>query len=95
MSRHRESVAEVEAWAIAVRKAKRAAHDSLARANDAPGPHESTNTIFVGLYEAHLRDREALFAAMRELDMARDARRAIATGPTDGAIPFADRKQVG
>ncbi|MEO5758280.1 MAG: hypothetical protein ABIQ51_15630 [Mesorhizobium sp.] len=80
---------------MAVRKAKRAAHDSLARANDAPGPHETTNTIFVGLYEAHLRDREAMFAAMRQLDMAREVRRAIATGPTDGAILSTNRKRVG
>lgn len=79
-SRHRERFAVVEASAYAVRRAKRAADESLRRAQDAPEPHVTTNSIFVALWEAHLGDREALFAAMRRLDEAREALRSSAAG---------------
>ncbi len=72
-SRHRERFAALEASLSAVRRAKRAADDSLRRAQDAPQPHVTTNSIFVALWEAHLGDWEALFAAMRLLDEAREA----------------------
>lgn len=54
-------------------QAKRAADLSLDRAKAAPKPHEITNPAFVALFEAHQRDREVLFAAMRALDAARSA----------------------
>ena len=93
-SRHRELFVAVEALLSDVREAKRAADRSLRRAQEAPEPHVTTNTIFVALYEAHLSDREALFAAMRRLDEARESLRAIATGiaATDGP---ADRRATG
>jgi hypothetical protein len=56
-----------------VEQAKRAADLSLDRAKAAPKPHEITNPAFVALFEAHQRDREVLFAAMRALDAARSA----------------------
>ncbi len=56
-----------------VEEAKRAADRSLDRAKAAPKPHEMTNPAFVALFEAHQRDREVLFAAMRALDAARSA----------------------
>ena len=77
---YRERFATVEASTSRVRKAKRAADDSLRRALDAPEPHVTTNMIFVALWEEHLRDREALFAAMRQLEDARVALRATACG---------------
>jgi hypothetical protein len=47
------------------------------RANEAPEPHETSNDIFVMLYEAHWNDREALFDAMRRLEGARETLRVI------------------
>lgn len=76
-SRYRECFAAVEVLTAQVRSAKRTADDSLHRALDAPEPHETTNTIFVALWEAHLHDRETLFAAMRSLDDAREELRRI------------------
>ena len=77
-------LAAVETAAAGVFLAKRAADESLARVNAAPEPHMTTNTVFVALYEAHQRDREALFAAMRRLDTATEALRKIRT---PGAAP--------
>ncbi|MDZ5695666.1 hypothetical protein [Chelativorans sp. M5D2P16] len=71
-SREQHTV-EIERLRRAVREAKQAAAESLSRAMEAPGPHDTTNTIFVALFEAHCRDREVLFAAMRRLDAAREA----------------------
>ena len=51
-----------------VEEARRVADTSLVRAKAAPRPHEITNPVFVSLFDAHQRDREALFAAMRDLD---------------------------
>lgn len=73
--RYRDGFAAVEASLAAVHAAKRAADESLRRAQEAPGPHVTTNSIFVALYEAHLRDRETLFSALRGLDEARAALR--------------------
>lgn len=73
--RYRDRFAAVEASLAAVRSAKRAADESLRRAQEAPGPHVTTNSIFVALYDAHLRDREALFSALRDLDEVRAALR--------------------
>ena len=78
--RHHELVGRVEALAALVSRAKRAADESLSRAHDAPQPHETTNIIFVTLYEAHWRDREALFEAMRRLD---EARQTLARGHSE------------
>lgn len=80
LSLYRERFAAVEALTSQIRKAKRAADESLRRALDAPEPHETTNTIFVALWETHLRDREALFAVMRRLDDAREELRRIVAG---------------
>jgi hypothetical protein len=60
-----------------VRIARRTADESLRRALDAPEPHETTNTVFIALWEAHLRDRELLFSVMRDLDAAREELRRI------------------
>lgn len=79
-SRHRQLFLAVEVLLSEVREAKHAADRSLLRAQEAPEPHVTTNTIFVALYEAHLSDREALFATMRRLDEAREALRAVAAG---------------
>nr|WP_278500757.1 hypothetical protein [Brucella intermedia] len=51
-----------------VEDAKRKANSSLRRARSAPGPHVTTNSIFLSLYEEHLRDRESLFSSLRQLD---------------------------
>jgi len=51
-----------------VEDAKRKANNSLRRAQSAPEPHVTTNSIFVSLYEEHLRDRESLFSSLRQLD---------------------------
>lgn len=69
----RESVAALETSLSRLHRAKRIADESLRRAQDAPGPHTSDNSIFVGLWETHLGDREQLFSAMRQLDRARQA----------------------
>ena len=53
-----------------VEEARHVADASLIRAKAAPRPHEITNPVFVSLFDAHQRDREALFAAMRDLDAA-------------------------
>lgn len=93
-SRHREQFAALEASLSQLRRAKRAAGESLRRVQDAPEPHETTNTIFVALWEAHLRDREALFTAMRQFEDAREALRRIATGMGAGdGSP--DRRRAG
>ncbi len=68
-----ESVAALEACLSRLHQAKRVADESLRRAQDAPGPHTSENSIFVALWETHLGDRELLFSAMRQLDRARQA----------------------
>jgi len=58
-----------------VEDAKRKANNSLHRARSAPGPHVTTNAIFLSLYEEHLRDRESLFSSLRQLDdMRKNAR---------------------
>ncbi|CAM5489560.1 hypothetical protein MAUB1S_08201 [Mycolicibacterium aubagnense] len=69
-NRDRE-VAALEASLSRLHQAKRMADESLRRAQEAPGPHTSDNSIFVALWEAHLSDRELLFSAMRQLDHAR------------------------
>lgn len=78
-SLYRECFTAVAALTSKVRTAKRTADESLRRALDAPEPHETTNTIFVALWEAHLHDREMLFSTMRDLDDARaELRRIVA-----------------
>ncbi|HEV2502789.1 MAG TPA: hypothetical protein VGV39_06920 [Mesorhizobium sp.] len=67
----RESIAALDASLSQLHQAKRNADESLRRAQDAPGPHTSDNSIFVSLWEAHLGDRELLFSAMRQLDRVR------------------------
>lgn len=54
---HRDLLAAVEASMAAVLCARQAANESLRRAQAAPEAHETSNTIFVFLYEEHLRDR--------------------------------------
>lgn len=78
-NRHRELFVAVEASLSQVRKAKRAADESLRHAQEAPEPHATTNSMFIALWEAHLSDREALFAAMRKLEEAREALRSDAS----------------
>jgi len=53
-----------------------------------------SNTIFVALDDAHWRDREALFEAMRQLDAAREALRSVAAEmiATDKSISPAERR---
>lgn len=96
-SRHRALFAAAEVSLSQVRKAKRAADESLRRAQEAPEPHVTSNSIFIALWEAHLGDREALFAAMRELD---EAREALRSGTSDlfrmqGQPPSIDRSRTG
>ncbi|WP_295813675.1 hypothetical protein [uncultured Nitratireductor sp.] len=79
--RYRGKLLRVERLRSKVEAAKRAASDSLARANEAPGPHDTENTIFVALFDAHCRDRETLFETMRELDEACCELRAVAGSP--------------
>jgi hypothetical protein len=69
--RFAEPLSAVAAAKQLVDKAKRAADISLDRAKTAPKPHEITNPVFVALFDAHQRDREVLFAAMRALEAAR------------------------
>jgi hypothetical protein len=71
--RRPKSLSEVDTATQLVEKAKRAADASLLRAKAAPKPHEITNPAFIALFEAHQRDKENLFAAMRALDVARSA----------------------
>lgn len=96
-NRHRATIEAMEASLSQLRRAKRAADDSLHRAQDAPGPHTSDNSIFVGLWEGHLADREALFAAMRRLDDAREALRSstAGTGPGEASGKPDDRRLAG
>jgi len=58
----------IEAAKQRVAAARLAADNSLDRAKAAPKPHEISNPAFVALFEAHQRDREVLFAAMRALE---------------------------
>ncbi len=80
----REWVAALETSLSRLHQAKRMADESLRRAQDAPGPHTSENSIFVALWETHLADREMLFSAMRQLDHARQA-------PSTGGEPAPGR----
>ena len=68
---HQDAQLHVEMWQLRVAQARRAADESLLRVQDAPEPHITTNSLFVALFEAHQRDRETLFEAMRQLDAAR------------------------
>lgn len=79
ISRYRETFAEVEALGAQVRRARRQADLSLKRVNAAPGPHSAANTVFAVELERHRADRETMFEAMRKLDAARQALRAIAS----------------
>jgi len=83
-NREREIFTAVEALLVRVRRAKRAADESLKRVNAAPQPHTQDNPVFAAVAETHMADREALFAAMRELDVAR-ARLRSASGTKIGA----------
>lgn len=80
LSRPSEAAAAVELHQTRVHQARRRASDSLARAQEAPEPHDSGNTLFVALYEAHWQDREALFKAMRDLDAAYEELHRCASG---------------
>jgi len=60
----------VEESILAFCAAKRAADESLRHVQESPPPHVAANRTFTMLYEAHLRDREALFEAMRRLEEA-------------------------
>ena len=70
---YREPFLSVEASLSQLLQAKHATDESLRRVQGVPGPHETSNSIFVALWETHLADREALFAAMRQLDEMREA----------------------
>ena len=76
--RYREKFADVEALGALVRRAKRTADLSLRRVNTAPEPHNAGNAVFAVELERHRRDRETMFEAMRKLETARQALRAIA-----------------
>lgn len=82
-NRHHDPAGRVAALTALVSRAKRMADESLARANDAPQPHDTSNIIFISLYDAHWRDREALFEAMRRLDEACGELRAPARTASD------------
>lgn len=69
----RQASSRIDAAKQLVALARAAADISLLRATAAPKPHEITNPAFVALFEAHQRDREVLFAAMRTLESARSA----------------------
>ena len=66
--RREQRLANVAASLSRLHAAKRAADESLRRAQDAPGAHMGDNTVFVILWEAHLDDREALLSATGCLD---------------------------
>jgi hypothetical protein len=66
----RQTLSVIEAAKVRVAAARLAADNSLDRAKAAPKPHEISNPAFVALFEAHQRDREVLFAAMRALEAA-------------------------
>ena len=97
LGRYRESFAGVEASTSAVRRARRAANESLKRLNAEPVPRSNANPVFVSLLEKHRKDREALFSAMRQLDDAREALRRIAAeiAATDSPAPSIDRRRAG
>jgi len=82
----------MEASLSQLRRAKRAADESLRRAQEAPGPHSTDNSIFVALWEDHLRDREALFSAMRQFDEAREALRRPGHGQREGSQEAPDQR---
>lgn len=69
----RQALARLDAAKQLVSVARAAADQSLLRAKSAPRPHEITNPAFVEKFEAHQRDREVLFAAMRTLESVRSA----------------------
>lgn len=69
----RQALSRIDAAKHQVSIAKIAADQSLLRAKTAPRPHEISNPAFVELFEAHQRDKEVLFAAMRALENARAA----------------------
>ncbi|EJN04935.1 hypothetical protein [Phyllobacterium sp. YR531] len=69
----RQAISHIDAAKQQVALARAAADQSLLRAKSAPRPHEISNPAFVELFEAHQRDREVLFAAMRALENARSA----------------------
>lgn len=64
----RQVLSAIEVAKQRVAAARLAADNSLDRAKAAPKPHEITNPAFVALFEAHQRDREMLFEAMRALE---------------------------
>jgi hypothetical protein len=68
VGRRRSIVSPVEAAKQRIAAARLAADNSLDRAKAAPKPHEITNPAFVALFDAHQRDRERLFEAMRALE---------------------------
>ncbi|MGH6860684.1 MAG: hypothetical protein ACRECY_10530 [Phyllobacterium sp.] len=69
--RRRQAASRIDAAKQLVEVARATADSSLLRAKAAPRPHEIGNPAFVALFEAHQRDREVLFAAMRTLEVAR------------------------
>jgi len=77
--RYREAFAEVEALGALDRRARRQADLSLKRVNAVPEPHSVGNAVFAVELERHRADRETMFEAMRKLDAARQALRAIAS----------------
>lgn len=79
MRRYRETFAEVEALGALVRRTRRQADLSLKRVNAAPEPHSAANAVFAVEFERHRADRETMFEAMRKLETARQALRAIAS----------------
>ncbi|MDR6635046.1 hypothetical protein J2X72_003858 [Phyllobacterium sp. 1468] len=66
----RQALSVIDAAKQRVVAARRTADNSLDRAKAAPKPHEISNPAFVALFEAHQRDREMLFEAMRALEKA-------------------------
>ncbi|MCV0379531.1 hypothetical protein [Nitratireductor sp.] len=95
LERHRGKLLRVERLRSKVEAAKAAAAESLSRANDAPEPHDSANTLFVALFDAHCRDREKLFEAMRELDEAcRELHAASAGMNFVASLPHRPAKQL-
>lgn len=79
MRGYRETFAEVEALGALVCRAKRTADLSLKRVNATPQPHNAGNSAFAVELERHRADRETMFEAMRKLETARQALRAIAS----------------
>lgn len=71
----------------AVRRAKRAADESLRVHHVLEPPATTTNTIFEALRDEHGGTREPLFEALRGLDVARAATRSIAAGLAEADNP--------